>query len=493
MERNDLLSSIFEMLRANEIAVEDIPPVQDAKHYIVLGRASDNTAAALVHRFGRENIIQSRYGTHGDGEATFELFLDGKLDDHPLEQNFSQEKKQEIREKLEGSHVTIVHSVSGENTSSRALSLIQSLETLKEDYKVGSITLVVPHMGLTRADRKFFKKLKEAGVTINIKQDNARANAIMAKLVRLSGADRIVGMDFHSNSSKNDYRNVFNTNFKISYGMEMIVEGLAQAGKRLKDQTQLFKMVKTAHRNLINRSPRFPGDGAVFTSTNSILVSHLKTIFNSQAEIFSIRIGAPDGANKPKDSGMQRAREASEALIGYHDEAAMFKIAKERISSTKTRVIPEQSSAEVEGKICVLVDDIISSGSTQLQAARYLREKGASKIIAYAAHGVLINDSLRHLLEDEVIDEYWVTDTVPGVVEKWERLKQELAQEVQDGKLDGEKYTRMITKFTILPIANAVVDLVAKDHGSRMKTCPTLAWANDNPSNGHSKFPEMAA
>jgi ribose-phosphate pyrophosphokinase len=44
---------------------------------------------------------------------------------------------------------------------------------------------------------------------------------------------------------------------------------------------------------------------------------------------------------------------------------------------------------EVEGKHCVLIDDIVDSGGTLVNAANALLEKGATEVVAYITHGVL--------------------------------------------------------------------------------------------------------
>ena len=44
---------------------------------------------------------------------------------------------------------------------------------------------------------------------------------------------------------------------------------------------------------------------------------------------------------------------------------------------------------EVEGKICIMVDDIVDSGGTLCNAAVALKEHGATEVHAYVVHGVL--------------------------------------------------------------------------------------------------------
>ena len=76
----------------------------------------------------------------------------------------------------------------------------------------------------------------------------------------------------------------------------------------------------------------------------------------------------------------------------------------------------------LEGKICVLVDDIIDTGGSMIAAARALKEKGAARVLLCATHGIFSNDALKRLEEatvevkeqsKKVIDKIYVTDTVP--------------------------------------------------------------------------------
>ena len=66
---------------------------------------------------------------------------------------------------------------------------------------------------------------------------------------------------------------------------------------------------------------------------------------------------------------------------------------------------------DVAGRTCVLVDDIVDSGSTLCQAAEMLRFGGSGHIIAYAVHGVLSDGSLERL-ENSPITELILTDSI---------------------------------------------------------------------------------
>ena len=68
---------------------------------------------------------------------------------------------------------------------------------------------------------------------------------------------------------------------------------------------------------------------------------------------------------------------------------------------------------DVEGKHCVLVDDIMDTGGTMCHAADALVEKGgASKISAFCVHALLSGDAVKNI-EKSAIDELIVTDSVP--------------------------------------------------------------------------------
>ena len=67
---------------------------------------------------------------------------------------------------------------------------------------------------------------------------------------------------------------------------------------------------------------------------------------------------------------------------------------------------------DVDGKVAVIVDDMISTGSTLTMAAELLRERGAVSIHAAAAHGIFAADAL-DLIDRSPLGRVFVTDTVP--------------------------------------------------------------------------------
>ena len=66
---------------------------------------------------------------------------------------------------------------------------------------------------------------------------------------------------------------------------------------------------------------------------------------------------------------------------------------------------------EVEGKDCLLIDDMIDTGGTILKATQALLERGAKKIYAVATHGVLSGEAISRLSSSS-LEEVIITDTI---------------------------------------------------------------------------------
>jgi len=67
---------------------------------------------------------------------------------------------------------------------------------------------------------------------------------------------------------------------------------------------------------------------------------------------------------------------------------------------------------DVEGKICIVIDDLVDTAGTLCEAARALKEHGAKKVVAYCTHPVLSGKAVTNI-ENSVLDELVVTDTIP--------------------------------------------------------------------------------
>jgi ribose-phosphate pyrophosphokinase len=67
---------------------------------------------------------------------------------------------------------------------------------------------------------------------------------------------------------------------------------------------------------------------------------------------------------------------------------------------------------DVEGRSCVIMDDIVDTAGTLCKAAQALKDSGAMKVIAYCTHAVLSGSAIERL-SDSALDELVVTDTIP--------------------------------------------------------------------------------
>jgi ribose-phosphate pyrophosphokinase len=67
---------------------------------------------------------------------------------------------------------------------------------------------------------------------------------------------------------------------------------------------------------------------------------------------------------------------------------------------------------EVEGRKCVIMDDMIDTGGTLCKAAEVLKQRGAKNVMAYCTHPVLSGNAISRIMES-ALDEVVVTDTIP--------------------------------------------------------------------------------
>jgi ribose-phosphate pyrophosphokinase len=108
----------------------------------------------------------------------------------------------------------------------------------------------------------------------------------------------------------------------------------------------------------------------------------------------------------PDVGGVVRARAIAKRL----DDADLAIIDKRRPRANVATVM--NIIGDVEGKTCVLVDDIVDTAGTLCAAANALKERGAYKVVAYCTHPVLSGAAIDNLTRSQ-LDELVVTDTIP--------------------------------------------------------------------------------
>jgi len=67
---------------------------------------------------------------------------------------------------------------------------------------------------------------------------------------------------------------------------------------------------------------------------------------------------------------------------------------------------------DIEGKHCILIDDMVDTAGTLCNAARALVDQGANKVTGYATHGVLSGPAAERLTETAAIHELVITDSI---------------------------------------------------------------------------------
>jgi ribose-phosphate pyrophosphokinase len=108
----------------------------------------------------------------------------------------------------------------------------------------------------------------------------------------------------------------------------------------------------------------------------------------------------------PDVGGVARAR----ALAKRLDDADLAIIDKRRPRPNESKVM--NIIGEVEGKTCVLIDDMVDTAGTLCQAAQALKDEGALKVVAYITHPVLSGNAVERISKS-ALDELVVTDTIP--------------------------------------------------------------------------------
>jgi ribose-phosphate pyrophosphokinase len=108
----------------------------------------------------------------------------------------------------------------------------------------------------------------------------------------------------------------------------------------------------------------------------------------------------------PDIGGVVRARAIAKQL----DDADLAIIDKRRPRANEAQIM--NLIGEVDGRTCLLVDDMVDTAGTLCQAANALKERGASKVVAYCTHAVLSGKALENIRNSQ-LDELVVTDTIP--------------------------------------------------------------------------------
>ena len=120
----------------------------------------------------------------------------------------------------------------------------------------------------------------------------------------------------------------------------------------------------------------------------------------------------------PDVGGVVRAR----ALAKRLDNAPLAIVDKRRERAGESEVM--NIIGEVEGRFCILIDDIVDSAGTLCNAAAALKEAGAAGVVAYVTHGVLSGGAVARV-EGSALEELVITDSIGGhdVIKNAKRIR----------------------------------------------------------------------
>jgi len=108
----------------------------------------------------------------------------------------------------------------------------------------------------------------------------------------------------------------------------------------------------------------------------------------------------------PDVGGVVRARAVAKRL----EDAELAIIDKRRPNPNESEIM--HIIGDINGRTCVIVDDLVDTAGTLCNAANALKEHGATKVVAYCTHPVLSGNALKNISASE-LDELVVTDTIP--------------------------------------------------------------------------------
>ncbi len=121
------------------------------------------------------------------------------------------------------------------------------------------------------------------------------------------------------------------------------------------------------------------------------------------------------------DAGRVKLTERYSSSLG----SDMAIIHKQRSTSKHNSVEAKQLIGDVQGRTCVIVDDMVDTAGTFCAAADMLKDKGAKSVYGLATHGILSGEALEHI-EASAFEKIVVTNTVPiddkGITNKIEVL-----------------------------------------------------------------------
>lgn len=211
--------------------------------------------------------------------------------------------------------------------------------------------------------------------------DNLMEMMIMVDALRRASAGRITAAMPYFGYARQDRRP---RSARVAISARLVANMLSSAGV-----DRLLTM--DLHSDQIQGFFDIPVDNIYATP---ILIKHLEAQNHPNLIVVSPDIG-----------GVVRARAVAKQL---HCDLAILDKRRPRPNVAEVMNI----IGEIEGRTCVIMDDMVDTANTLCQAAAALKERGAAKVLAYATHPVLSGPAVERISRSH-IDQLVVTDTIP--------------------------------------------------------------------------------
>ena len=235
-----------------------------------------------------------------------------------------------VYEPVRGKDVFIVQSTCNPVNDS-LMELLIMIDAMRR-ASAGRITAVIPYFGYARQDRK-------------AKSRDPISAKLVANLITVAGADRVLTMDLHA--------------AQIQGFFDIPVDNLVGSHLFIKHFTKMF------------------GKG-----NEDVMVVSPDVGSTARARAFAMKLGV---------------------------NMAIVDKRRERANQSEVMNI----IGNVEGKDCILLDDIVDTAGSLCGAAKAVKEiGGANRVFACATHGVLSNPAIQRI-EDSCIEELLLLDTIP--------------------------------------------------------------------------------
>lgn len=149
---------------------------------------------------------------------------------------------------------------------------------------------------------------------------------------------------------------------------------------------------------------------AAFQNAFRIATDHVEAAIPLADHLARTLGDEPIAVVSPDIGGAKRAKRFAE-ILSRRVSLPVSRSVMEKFRSSGEVSGRTEMLGSVSGRVAVIVDDLIDGGGTMVRAAVACRERGATRVIACASHGVFAPAAVQ-LFADDAIDEVVITDTI---------------------------------------------------------------------------------